>query len=137
MRRYTQTEEDILTKLTRLDSTWQDPHALKIIGYLSALPSKPEEAIKEIEKILDLDFDCGADITRLFLDLSADEFRAARKGEMGAGTGVIRFKQDKSAYMAALVNLGLETSLREVNQSSTALVGCSYRTTKSRQRKCY
>jgi hypothetical protein len=113
MQRYRQTESEILSNLTKLESSWQDAHALKIIGHLSALPTDTEQALIKIEEILDEDFDCGADIVRLVLDLSADEFRAARRGVLGSGIGIIRFRQDKAAYMKALGELGLSQALHE------------------------
>jgi hypothetical protein len=115
MRRYTQTDDEILSQLSSLDASWQDEHASKIIGFLLGLPNDPELAIVQIEKILETDFRCGEDVTRLFLDMSADDFRAARKTELGeGGIGVTRFKKDRAAFMGALAKMGLGDSLSAV-----------------------
>lgn len=80
------------------------------------MPPDPPEIRKEIERILTEDFDCGVDIARLLLDLSADEFRAAGKRELGSGIGVTRFKQNKDEFLQALERIGLGESIKATTQ---------------------
>jgi DpnII restriction endonuclease len=112
VRRYIQTELEILGKLSQLDTSWEDEHALKIIGYLKALPPDATEIRRDIDRLLEIEFECAVDIVRLFLGLSADEFRTKRSEQLGeGGIGITRFRKAKADFMGALERLGLESAI--------------------------
>ncbi len=112
MKRYKQQASEILGELSRLETSWQDEHSSKIIGYLTSLTGDVKMVRAALEDLLAKDFDCAVDIIRLLLDLSADEFRAVRREAFGAGkTGKKQFVSDPAAYMAVLDRLGLEEAI--------------------------
>ena len=112
MQRYKPTAEEILEQLSWLDSSWQDDHSSRIVGFLESLRADAALIRSEIESLLIADFDSGSDVVRLLLDLSADDYRAARKRIFGeGGTAKKRFEQDRHAYIARLDELGLSVAI--------------------------
>ena len=100
--------DDILGSLQPLKVEWQDDTARRVIARLEKFPRKKVYAAVDIEAMLDVDFDDGLLIARLFLALSKDDFSAALKGALaGAGSGIKRYRADKTAFLNALVDLGL------------------------------
>lgn len=113
MRRYRQTVEQILERLSVIKSSWRDNHADRVIAALDSVPDKGSYALPDVGALLDNDFSSGITAVRLFLDLSKDEFQMALRDALGAGgIGITRYKQDRSAYLAALKALGILRSLR-------------------------
>ncbi|MHA3772381.1 DpnII family type II restriction endonuclease [Verrucomicrobiota bacterium sgz303538] len=112
MQRYKQHADEILGELSRLETSWQDEHSSRIIGYLVSLGGDVKVVRRAIQDLLMKDFDCAIDIIRLLLDLSADEFRAVRREAFGAGkTGKKQFADDPDGYLAVLDRLGLEDAI--------------------------
>jgi DpnII restriction endonuclease len=100
--------DDILGALQPLKVEWQDDVARRVIARLEKFPRKKVYSAADIQGILDLNFDDGLLICRLFLALSKDDFTAALKGALGgAGSGIKRYHADKSKFIDALVNLQL------------------------------
>jgi DpnII restriction endonuclease len=108
MRVIAQKLEDILAALGPLKVEWQDDTARRVIRRLERLPRKKIYTTDDVERILDEHFDDGLLISRLFLALSKDEFTAVLKGALGgAGSGITRYRENKKAFVEALVSLGL------------------------------
>lgn len=100
--------DDILGALQPLKVDWQDDVAHRVISRLEKFPRKKLYAAAEIQEILDVHFDDGLLICRLFLALSKDDFTAALKKALGGGgSGITRYRADKPKFVDALVNLGL------------------------------
>ena len=113
MKRVRQTFEEILDALMPVEATWLDAHAEQVILALKAIPEKTVITPKDVQKILDADFDVGSTVVRLFIDLSKDEFgiRLKEKFEGVGGAGVMRYRKDKSAYIRALATMDLLTKM--------------------------
>ena len=115
MRRYHQETSVILDQLSRLDASWQDEHSARVVGYLKSLKRDAKVIRASVEDLLAKDFDSASDIIRLLLDLSADEFRAARRLQLGGeGAGKKRYLESPSAYLEALDRLGLTEAITRV-----------------------
>lgn len=100
--------DDILAALGPLKVEWQDEIARRVIARLENFRRKKVYTAKDVQKILDVHFDDGLLICRLFLALSKDEFTAALKNALGgAGSGITRFRANKAEFVDALVDLGL------------------------------
>jgi hypothetical protein len=75
---------------------------------LEKLPRKKLYTVDDIGEMLDMHFDDGLLIARLFLALSKDEFTAVLKGALGsAASGITRYRANKAEFIDALVRLGL------------------------------
>lgn len=100
--------DDILAALGPLKVEWQDETARRVIARLEKLPRKKLYAVDDIQEMLDMHFDDGLLITRLFLALSKDEFNAVLKAALGSGAaGIMRYRANKPEFIDALVRLGL------------------------------
>lgn len=113
-----QTFEEIEASLSRVESTWMDAHAERVISMLKTLPAKKKYATHEIRAILNSDFKVGFTVVRLFLDQSKDEFVPNLKvalGENGKryGSGAKCYKIDPDHYVAALIEMGLAEKMIE------------------------
>lgn len=108
-----QSLDDILSALQPLKVEWQDDTARRVISRLQKFPRKKAYTTKDVEAILDADFDDGLLIARLFLALSKDEFTAALRSTLaGAGSGIKRYQSDRTAFLEALVTLGLLDAMK-------------------------
>ncbi len=106
---------DILDSLRALTVDWQDDVAWRVIERIKTLPVKAGYTEDDVKAILEEgDFEDGLLIARLFLGLSKDQFTAAladalglaAKGQRGGG-GVLRYRANKPAFLAALADMGL------------------------------
>lgn len=104
-----QTLGEILDSLRPLIVAWQDEVATRVIDRLQALPVQKAYGEEDIRRILeDGRFDDGLLIVRLFLGLSKDQFTAALIDSLGpGGSGVTRYKSDRTNYLNTLSSLGL------------------------------
>ena len=109
MKRVRQSFEDIYDSLMPVEASWMDDHAEAVIQLLKAISDKKRYDKKDLEKLLDQDFAVAFTTVRLFADISKDEFIMQLKDQLGAegGTGVKRYREDKSAYLKALANMGV------------------------------
>jgi hypothetical protein len=112
MKRYRQTFEEIITSLMPIEASWLDGHAEGVIRMMQALPIKSNYNAGDVLALLDEDFDSATTIIRLFLDQSKDEFTLRLKevfknDPLHKGTGIKRYRLDKSGYIDRLVSLGL------------------------------
>jgi hypothetical protein len=100
--------DDILAALSPLKVEWQDETSRRVIARLEKLPRKKLYTVDDIGEMLDMHFDDGLLIARLFLALSKDEFTAVLKGALGsAASGITRYRANKAEFIDALVRLGL------------------------------
>jgi len=119
--------EDIVASLQPLTVDWQDDVARRVIQKIEAFPVKAAYTADDVGALLDAHFEDGLLICRLFLGLSADQFRGALGDILGAsGSGVTRFRKDRQGFLDGLVSMGiLEGVAAEVNRPprwSAALV---------------
>jgi hypothetical protein len=118
MKRTKQEAGEILRQLSRLEASWQDAHSSRIVGYVKTLEKDAAVIRATIENLLKKDFDAASDIVRLLLDLSADEFKAARRQEFGKegrlGAGKMRYLKSPNEYLDALDRLGLSDAIAQV-----------------------
>jgi len=66
--------EDILASLGPLTVDWQDETAHRVIDRLKTFPVKTAYSKRDVQTLLDADFDDGILICRLFLGMSKDHF---------------------------------------------------------------
>ncbi len=106
--------EDILATLRPLTVEWQDDVAWRVILEIEAIPPKPLFTVADVQAILDKHFEDGMLILRLFLGLSKDLFIAAVQEALGGvGAGVMRYRANKTAFVDALVRLGILDAMAE------------------------
>lgn len=113
MKRYRQSLDELLAALAAIETSWRDDHSDAVIELIEGIPEKPTYTQRDIGEILDRDFDAGLTAIRLVLELSKDELGIALKAELGdGGTGVTRFRNDRSAFIQALESLGTTAALQ-------------------------
>ena len=114
-----QSLDTILASLQPLTVEWKDEVARRVIEKIEALPGKTAYAVTDVAAILDTHFDDGLLICRLFLGLSADQFRGLLAEALGEnGAGVTRYRKDRAGFLEGLLSLGiLEAMAAEVNRA--------------------
>jgi len=117
----TQTLEELLQRLSPLETEWRDEMADAAIAKLAALERKESYDRADVAAMLDGSFDVGILCVRLFLALSKDRMEQELRTSLGsAGIGVQRYKKDSAVYLDALCELGLlEHMGRAVNYQPT------------------
>lgn len=115
MERYRQTFEEIISKLSPIQSEWRDDLATSVIDLLLGIPDKDSYTTGDLQALLAKDFDAGLTLIRLFLDLSKDELGGVLSEAMkGKGVGIKSLRADPSAFLEGLVSLGALEKMREV-----------------------
>jgi len=82
MKRYRQSVDEILEKLSPVGASWRDEHADEVVRKLESLPIKSSYSRDDLIEMFDLErttrrrFDADLTVVRLFLDMSKDEFTA-------------------------------------------------------------
>lgn len=115
MERYRQTFEEIISKLSPIQSEWRDDLATSVIDLLLGIPDKDVYTTEDLRALLAKDFDAGLTLIRLFLDLSKDELGGVLGEAMkGKGVGIKSLRADPSAFLEGLVSLGALEKMREV-----------------------
>jgi len=105
---------DIILSLRPLVVEWQDDTARRVITEIEALPVKASYTIDDVKRFLDLNFDDGLLICRLFLGLSKDQFTGILKEAMNeAGHGVSSYRKNPKHFLEALVALGILEAMAE------------------------
>jgi hypothetical protein len=99
--------DEILASLSPLKVEWQDEIAKRVIARLEDIPVKKVYSVKDVQEILDWDFNDGLLICRLFLALSKDDFTAAMRAALNGQIGITRYRSDRERFLDALVNLGI------------------------------
>jgi DpnII restriction endonuclease len=118
MRIVTQTLDQILNTLQKLDVDWKDDVAVRVIGKLAGLPRKKSYSATDIATLLDPTskdtFEEGLLVCRLFLGLSDDTFDQELKDALGdGGSGVLRYRKDRDAFLAILEGMDLPEAMTE------------------------
>lgn len=115
MERHRQTLEEILSKLSPIQSDWRDPLATSVMEILDGIEEKDSYTIGDLKAILDKDFEAGVTLLRLFLDLSKDELTALlRDSRTALGPRSKTFRSDPAGYLDGLVSLGVLEKMRLV-----------------------
>ncbi len=133
MRRYRQTLDEILGRLSPVDTSWRDAHADAVIQRLQQIPKKDIYTRDDLLKLLDTEhagqgvtpkehFEAGLTAIRLFLDLSQDEFKGQLRERLGGTLGINRAKRDLEGVCAVLEEMQI---LRQMASTINKPVGWS------------
>lgn len=122
MKRYRQTVNEILERLSPVNTSWRDEHAETVIQKLINLQPKKIYVRDDLVGIFHLDntsrkeFDAAQTVVRLFLDMSKDEFITVLRDCLGKGNGIKKAKEDPDQFFGALEKIGLlECMAKAVN----------------------
>ncbi|MFB3829009.1 MAG: DpnII family type II restriction endonuclease [Bryobacteraceae bacterium] len=100
--------DDILDSLGPLTVDWQDETAVRVISRLESFPVKRSYTKRDVQALLDDNFDDGILICRLFLGMSKDQFVSVLRGlRDDQGIGVKSYRADREGYIADLLSSGL------------------------------
>lgn len=113
MERYRQTFEEIISKLSVIQSEWQDDVASAVMRLVDKVPEKDFYTAGDLKQLLESDFDASLILIQLFLGLSKDEFVGSLR-ESGAGSGSKAFRSDPDAFLQGLASLGILDRMREL-----------------------
>lgn len=106
--------DDILRTLRPLVVEWQDDTSRRVIAEIEALPVKPSYTASDIRRLLDINFDDGLLICRLFLGLSKDQFSGVlREALKDGGQGILRYRKSPDLFLEALLSLGILEAMAE------------------------
>ena len=98
MQRVTQTIEEIVSKLSQIESQWHDDFSEHIINELKYFKNKYPKITRFgdaiIKEFLEKDFKTYLTIFRLFLELSKDQFEGILRQKLNSGIGISSFKQN-------------------------------------------
>jgi hypothetical protein len=95
-----QTLDDIVDSLRPLTVDWKDETARRVIERLRTLAVKKAYTRKDVESLLDRDFDDGILICRLFLGMPKDQFVSVLRGIRGkSGIGVKSYRADRTGFL--------------------------------------
>lgn len=110
---------DIILSLQPLVVEWQDDTSRRVIAEIEALPVKTSYTDDDVKRFLDVHFDDGLLICRLFLGLSKDQFTGVlREAMKEAGHGVSSYRKNPEVFLEALVALGiLEAMAKQTNRA--------------------
>ena len=112
MKRYRQSLEDILEKLSPIETYWKDDHAYQVIQLLGSVATKDAYTQNDTSLLLDTDFDSAQTLIRLILDKSKDQFVLDLREILGkGGIGIRRYQSDRNEYLQSLETLGLNKTL--------------------------
>lgn len=115
MKRYRQTFEEIISKLSAIQAEWKDDLAKSVMEILERTPEKASYTPADLREILERDFEAGLTLVRLFLDLSKDELMAALRAAMGEkGIGVKAYRANPELFLESLTSLGALNKMQEI-----------------------
>jgi len=115
MERHRQTVDEIVSKLSAIQSEWKDDLAKSVMDLLDGIQERSSYTAADLRKILEQDFEAGMTLIRLFLDLSKDELVGSLHESMaGRGIGVKAFQSDPDTFLQGLVTLGALEKMRLV-----------------------
>lgn len=108
MKREKQTLTEILSVLSPLETSWEDPISQKATEKLTAWPSKKIYSLSDVEALLEDDFKTGILCVRLFLGISDDEMTTQLTNILGpGGIGVTRFSTNRIQFLDALSKMNI------------------------------
>jgi len=109
--------EEILASLGPLTVDWQDETAHRVIDRLKTFPVKMAYSKRDVQTLLDADFDDGILICRLFLGMSKDHFVSVLRGIRNEkGIGVKSYRADRDGFIEDLLSSGLLEAMTEANR---------------------
>lgn len=112
MKRFVQTESELLDRIAAIDVDWRDDHFDAVWALLEKVPEQDSYVLADLAQMLDRDFDAAYTSLRLVLDLSKDGFQSAMREEMGqSSVGKKGYITDRGAYLKALDALGVTSRL--------------------------
>lgn len=104
----TQTLDDLVASLSRLETVVEDPLELHVVGKLRTFPVRKTYAAADVVNLLSDDFAAGFLCVQLFLGISRDDLASRLSELLGpGGIGKTRFIRDQPGFVAALGKLGL------------------------------
>src|SRR5690554_4969058 len=109
MKRRNQTLQEILDRLSPVETDWQDDFSRVVVQLLQGFPERDHYGAGDLHQFLEAAADAGQfqealTVFQLFLGLSKDEFRdRLRQVSDGRGTGVTAFRRDANSYVDSLV----------------------------------
>jgi hypothetical protein len=109
-----QSLEEILTSLTELEASWEDPTSTRVVARLREFTPKASYDREDLRSLLDEDVEDGKLIIRLFLGRSKDEFETALREFLLAGTGPKAYSADPDRFLDALTELGSLNAMAEL-----------------------
>jgi hypothetical protein len=118
MKRYRQTLDELLERLSPVDTSWRDAHADRVIERLQHIPQKAGYTRADLWELLDPErapeevkpkehFEAGLTAIRLFLDLSKDELVAELRKRIRGTLGIKRARKDPEGVCGALEAMGI------------------------------
>jgi len=115
VKRYRQTEEQLLKLIGAVDVDWRDEHFMAVWHLLETIPKRGHHRLEDIGTLFDADFDAAVTASRLILDLSKDAFTIALKGKLeGASPSKTSFAGDRGRFLTALEALGIVDALNQL-----------------------
>lgn len=115
MERHRQTFDEVISKLSSIQSEWKDDLAKSVMEILDGIQEKSSYTADDLRELLEADFEAGMTLIRLFLDLSKDELVGLLHETMrGKGIGVKAFRADPDAFLQGIAALGALDKMREV-----------------------
>lgn len=115
MERHRQTFEEIISKLSAIQSEWKDDLAKAVMDLLDGIEEKDSYTTEDLRQILEQDFNAGLTLIRLFLDLSKDEMNGVLSESLqGKALGVKAFRSQPDVLLQGLASLHVLEKMREV-----------------------
>jgi hypothetical protein len=115
LKRYRQTFEEIISKLSAIQAEWKDDLAKSVMEILDSIPEKDAYTAGDLREVLEQDFDAGLTLVRLFLDFSKDELVGALRESTGKnGIGVKAYRSNPETFLESLAALGALDKMQEV-----------------------
>jgi len=112
VKRYRQTLEEVVKRLSTIESSWLDEHSERVIQLIRAIPKRRSYSRADVTEILAEDFDAGLTVLQLALGVSKDEMRIALARVLGKGSiGKKKFRCDPEGFAAAAEDLGIPQAL--------------------------
>jgi len=122
VKRHTQDTEDLLEKLTALETVWKDDKAEQIISYLDRMEDKHNYSRGDLRRLLDADFELAMVAFQLFLERSKDEFTSELRAALSGlpGSGKTAYRENPERFVALLDHLLLREAIEKtVNREYT------------------
>lgn len=115
MERHRQTFEEIISKLSAIQSEWKDDLAKSVMDLLDGIEEKDSYTTEDLRQILEQDFNAGLTLIRLFLDLSKDEMTGVLSESLqGKALGVKAFRSQPEVLLQGLASLNVLEKMREI-----------------------
>ena len=118
MQRHTQTKEELISRLSEVQTEWKDDFAVSFVGYLNRINDGEKFTKATLIDLLRANFDEAILLFRLVLVQSKDEFNKTIRAifyDSPKGSGKSSFKQNPEEYARRLVEYGLLDAINNLN----------------------